>query len=127
MNKIKKAISLQADMLALFVKINAAQENIDLLNLAVNVLREKAERENPKPLTLEELQELIDSDEEDIAIWIKFIDDDNYFIRALLDWDGERGIFAIWHSGKNTADFPIEKNYGKTWLAYRTKPVLREE
>ena len=59
MNKIKKAISLQADMIALFVKINAAQENIDLLNLAVNALREKAERENPKLLTLDDLRDMV--------------------------------------------------------------------
>ena len=77
--------------------------------------------EEPKPLTLEELQELIDSDEEDSAIWVKDIEYD-HFTRALLDWDRDRGIFAIWHGDKDTSDFPIEKDYGKTWLAYRTKP-----
>ena len=72
-------------------------------------------------MTIEELQEFIDSDEEDNAIWIKDIEYD-HFTRALLDWDRDRRIFAIWHGDKNTSDFPIEKDYGKTWLAYRTRP-----
>lgn len=82
--------------------------------------------QNPQPLTIEELQEFIDSDEEDNAIWIKNMEYD-YFTRALLDWDRDRGIFAIWHGDKNTSDFPIEKDYGKTWLAYRTKPEGSEK
>lgn len=82
--------------------------------------------QNPQPLTIEELQEFIDSDEEDNAIWIKDMEYD-YFTRALLDWDRDRGIFAIWHGDKDTSDFPIEKDYGKTWLAYRTKPEGSEK
>lgn len=81
----------------------------------------EAAEQKPQPLTIEELQEFIDSDEEDNAIWVKDMKHD-YFTRALLDWDRDRGIFAIWHGDKDTSDFPIEKDYGKTWLAYRTKP-----
>lgn len=87
---------------------------------AIAAWNRRAEQ-NPQPLTIEELQEFIDFDEEDNAIWIKNMEYD-YFTRALLDWDRDRGIFAIWHGDKNTSDFPIEKDYGKTWLAYRTRP-----
>ena len=55
--------------------------------------------QKPQPLTIEELQEFIDSDEEDNAIWVKNMKRD-YFTRALLDWDRDRGIFAIWHGTK---------------------------
>ena len=108
-----------------------AQEFIDACHVALEALREKQERDTeakrmrteqkPQPLTIEELHEFIDSDEEDNAIWVKNMKHD-YFTRALLDWDRDRGIFAIWHGDKDTSDFPIEKDYGKTWLAYRTKP-----
>lgn len=106
--------------------------NIAALELALEALREKQERDTeakrsrteqkPQPLTIEELQEFIDSDEEDNAIWVQDMKYD-HFTRALLDWDVDRGIFAVWHGDENASDFPIEKDYGKTWLAYRTKPT----
>lgn len=120
MNELEKAIETIKRISDIDTRYHLGISNYDLLT-AIEALREKAERENPKPLTIEELQDFIDSDEEDNAIWIKDMEYD-YFTRALLDWDGERGIFAIWHGGKNESDFPIEKDYGKTWLAYRTRP-----
>ena len=112
------------------------ERQIAVQTYILEALREKAERDTeakrrrteqkPQPLTIEELQEFIDSDEEDSAIWVKDIEYD-HFTRALLDWDRDRRIFAIWHGDKDTSDFPIEKDYGKTWLAYRTKPEWSEE
>lgn len=69
-------------------------------------LREKAERENPKPLTLEELRQMdgepvwIDDWWEDSHGWELSMDASDYF-------DGERRT---------------EKEYGSIWVAYRHKP-----
>lgn len=128
MNRIKKAISLQADMLALFVKINAAQENIDLLNLAVNALREKAERENPQPLTVEELREMAERCE---PIYITRIDDETPIFRGNKIVGGVLDKAAVMNVADHLPFMAIygrnltlaESDYGKTWLAYRTKPT----
>ena len=81
--------------------------------MAIAALREKAEREDPKPLTLEELRQL-----EGQPVWIKA---KHYGIKAdvvriLGKEDGDAFIgFEINHRLQ-------ENGYGKTWIAYRHKP-----
>lgn len=88
----------------------------------INELENKlSEQENPEPLTLAELREMFDDADSDNAVWFKRADE-NYYTRALLDYDNERGIFAVWHGGTDQSNFPVEADYGKTWLTYRTKP-----
>lgn len=84
-------------------------------------LREYSERHNPKPLTLKRLQEIIESDKADNAIWVKEINS-SIWTRAILDYDNDRGIFAVWHGGEDQSDFYIEADYYKTWLAYDYPP-----
>lgn len=81
--------------------------------LAVEALREKAEREDPKPLTLEELRQM-DGD----PVWIiakhHVIYADVVKIQGKEDGDAFIG-FEINHRLQ-------ENGYGKTWLAYLHKP-----
>lgn len=84
--------------------------------LAETALREQAERENPKPLTLDELRQMdgepvwletgeVSIGEQICGSWEIFIGRESaiyYFTRR------KRGFFA--------------EHYGKTWLAYRSKP-----
>ena len=78
----------------------------EAMQMAIEVLREKAEREDPQPLTLEELRQMdgepvwIDDWWEDSHGWELSMDAEDYFI-------GER---------RTTTD------YGSIWVAYRHKP-----
>lgn len=67
------------------------------------------------PLTLDELREIYDGEQG--SIWIKF---GVVVMPAILDiYDGE--LMAIWSAlGKD--DALTEKNYRKTWFAYRRRP-----
>lgn len=73
---------------------------------AADAIREKLEREDPKPLTLEELRQMdgepvwIDDWWEDSHGWELSMDASDYF-------EGERRT---------------EKEYGSIWVAYRHKP-----
>lgn len=72
-----------------------------VFDMALEALREKAARENPEPLTLEELRQMIGE-----PVWCVPLDDKPQ--RAPM-WQiaGDR---MYWGS------------YGKTWIAYREKP-----
>lgn len=78
----------------------------EALTMAIDALKEKAERENPAPLTIEELRQMdgqpvwIDDWWEDSHGWELSMDAADYF-------DGERRT---------------EKEYGSIWIAYRHKP-----
>ena len=81
--------------------------------LAIAALREKAEREYPQPLTMEELRQM-----EGQPVWIKAKHYGIYadVVRILGKEDGDAFIgFEINHRLQ-------ENGYGKTWLAYRHKP-----
>lgn len=85
-------------------------------DIAIDVLREQEERENPTPLTLDELRQMdgepvwletgeVSIGEQICGSWEIFIGRESaiyYFTRR------KRGFFA--------------EHYGKTWLAYRSKP-----
>lgn len=76
--------------------------------------REQEERENPKPLTLDELMEMNEE-----PVWIKLFDRDEEFWVLRNEWVDARNpepliLFHMrWYS---------HADYGKTWLAYRSKP-----
>lgn len=78
----------------------------EAMQMGIDALREKAEREDPKPLTLEELRQMdgepvwIDDWWEDSHGWELSMDASDYF-------EGERRT---------------EKEYGSIWVAYRHKP-----
>ena len=69
--------------------------------------------ESNEPLTLDELWRIYDGCEG--PVWIKI---GRSCWPAILDtYDGE--LVAVWTAA---VDFCHEKDYGKTWLAYRQKP-----
>ena len=81
--------------------------------MAIAALREKAEREDPRPLSLKEMRQM-----DGEPVWIKA---DHY------------GVFAdvVKISGRDDGDnfvgvklcYRLQENgYGKTWIAYRHKP-----
>lgn len=85
------------------------------MDVALSALREQLERDNPKLLTLDELEAM-----EELAIWVKPICD---------DWKDDEPWMALivngprrsWAYSKNHTTVYFE-DYGKVWLAYRNKP-----
>lgn len=78
----------------------------------IQALQEKAERENPQPLTFEELREMVGE-----PVWVE----DLSKVPGRGGWcsvgmDGDAYIPWVSHWWYEIND------YGETWLAYRTKP-----
>jgi hypothetical protein len=94
--------------------INMSTDRWKELNIAIQALQEKQEREKNEPLTLEQLK-LMDGK----PVWIE-ADTIN----------GRRNEYrVIVHCGSNCTEFVCSfshtlpnNEYGKTWLAYRHKP-----
>lgn len=83
---------------------------VAILELTLEALREKADRENPAPLTVEELRQ-----HEGLPVFlvIENVDVKNW---AIIDFAGdERTRFQNGFRLSNEV-------YGKTWTAYRNKP-----
>lgn len=92
-------------------------------DIPIDRLREKQEREENKPLTLEQLREMVDSDECGVHIWVlKTVS--RSVVSALTDVTCPDGVVAIWNA--NATENFKEKDYGKTWLAYRHKPAKED-
>lgn len=84
---------------------------------ALAALREKQERENPKPLTLDELTHIaLNHGEYGRHIWVEEIADRDVMAAVTDLCDGE--VCALW--GINQAW--RGRDYGKTWRAYLYKP-----
>lgn len=87
------------------------------LELAVVALREKAEREEPRPLTLEELQEMIGEPVYVISPrrsrW--------YIVHSFHSPDVVGGCFILTGVSSAKEHFPFSE-CGSIWKAYRHKP-----
>jgi hypothetical protein len=83
-------------------------------NLIIEALKEKAERENPKPLTIEELKKEF-KDNYNGWLWCKFLSHDGLWENSLSYDDGWRRIRAL-TKWANTI------TYSKKWLAYKYEP-----
>ncbi|MBO5953304.1 MAG: hypothetical protein J6Q53_04190 [Oscillospiraceae bacterium] len=81
----------------------------DAMQMAIEALREKAEREDPKPLTIEELRDMIGE-----PIYIVHSHNGN-------EWQIFTGYndCSFWSMGES---FYLNCRYGKGWIAYRHKP-----
>ena len=84
-------------------------EALEAVRLSVIALREKLERENPKPLTLDELRQM-----DGEPVWITFCSPQDV-------WPGH---WRIWH----TCEYQEREleAYDKVWQAYRRKPDMEE-
>ena len=84
-------------------------ESVEAARITLEAVREKAEREDPKPLTLEELRQM-----DGEPVW--------------MAWPDKRIKAKWWIVGNhewNVMEFddPImAKRYGSVWVAYRYKP-----
>jgi hypothetical protein len=90
-----------------------------MFEIAATALREKAEREDPQPLTLQEVLEIND------PVWLEYKEGSRLYWNS--DWaQVTKGItpsrVAIWWFGNECEETPRIEDYGKTWLAYRHKP-----
>lgn len=85
----------------------------EAMQMAKAALREKAERENPQPLTLEELRQM---DRE--PVWIK-ADHYGLFADVVKIRGREDGDCFV---GVKICYWLQENGYSKTWIAYRHKP-----
>ena len=129
MNEIKKAIeTLQGECGCVELDLSnsnageKAQEFAEACHIAVQALHEKAERENPKPLTIDELREMNGE-----PVWVMVVDH-KVFADKDDDFDGwgmcRKSWARLWDKERADlihVDYDFE-DYGKKWLAYRTKP-----
>ena len=77
--------------------------------MGADAIRAQQERENPKPLTLDELRQM-----DGELVWVQSPGVPEYGRWAIVEGVGENCLFL--HD-----DFTCH-DYGKTWLAYRQKP-----
>lgn len=87
--------------------------------LLATALQEQAERENPKPLTLEEIENLIEQ-----PIWIDtgeiLIAEQIVGYYEILERITEEPVKVFWFTRRVRG--LLADDYGKTWLAYKYRP-----
>ena len=98
--------------------------NMDFAKITLEALREKAERDNPKPLIYEELLQMNNE-----VVWFEVLDksdNENPCESAwskvwVADWMPPPVVY-FWLFGNECELEPTPKNYGRTWICYRHKP-----
>lgn len=84
-----------------------------MFEVAISALRAQQERENPKPLTLDELRQM-----DGEPVWMQPNSPPKCGKWAIVAGvDTEYGEKTLYLEGDFTC-----RDYGKTWLAYRHKP-----
>lgn len=91
------------------------QMHPETLVLALDALRAQHERENPQPLTLEELRQMLG---EPIFIKRKYEAVGHW---KILDSYGKCSITEETFNFSDE-DFEFSKNYGRVWISYRYPP-----
>ena len=83
---------------------------------AVSALRAQREQQPNAPLTLDELREM-----DGEPVWVVCLNPERYY-KPPVGWriieKSIVGTFGVWYDSSCFA----ERDYGKTWLAYRQKP-----
>lgn len=76
----------------------------------------------PKALTIKQLYDIaLNECYDDLHIWVKILNN-NHVTPAIIDILDRTGIVAVWCATTSKDEWLIEKDYGKTWLAYVSKP-----
>lgn len=94
----------------------------EAMQMAKVALREKAEREDHKPLTLEELWQMNGE-----AVWLEILNGGEFWLPDDSTWAEvkahkfQKGV-EFWLFGSEEELDPNNENYGKTWICYRHKP-----
>lgn len=99
--------------------------SFETIDTAIAALHEKLLRDEPKPLTVEELIALAEN-EEGFGVHIWVIEEKTKYVYAALTDITEQGVVAIWSAHEKKYAFN-QSNYGKTWLAYATEPEGERE
>lgn len=90
------------------------KKKYEAIDCSISALRDRIARQNPKLLTLDELREM-----DGEPVWIKF------FSRTSKTgkWEGLAIVDTRFESQDFLGDHHLKFIfYGKSWLAYRTKP-----
>ncbi|WP_040663668.1 hypothetical protein [Oscillibacter ruminantium] len=94
------------------------EDTLDALDAAISALRDRIARQNPRPLTLQELQKMAGE-----PVYVQHIispasnrDDGEWLILKSCQPDISQPYVAFKDSGL------CVYYYGQSWLAYRTKP-----
>lgn len=87
-------------------------------HIALQALKEKVERDNPKPLTVNEITHIIENTEDNICIYVRCLET-GFVAPAILDTYKNQYV-AIWCSDKE--DWYYLKDYGTKWVAYDYPP-----
>lgn len=94
---------------------------MDAEQMAIEALREKAEREDPQPLTFEELLQM-----DGEPVWLHTITDPRPYRCGLIFVqvaEIRTAMYcAFWAFGNECEIDRSPDEYGKTWIAYRHKP-----
>lgn len=92
--------------------------------IALSALRAKQKRENPKPLTVDELKECVGK-----PVWIQYISvkyHDNGETELIEVKSVDDDLFEFWHFGDECESELSTQHYEKTFLIYDHKPKERE-
>jgi hypothetical protein len=81
----------------------------EMFEIAAAALREKAERDDPKPLTIDELKKMIGE-----PVWVQGPGQPEYGRWAIVEDAFGNSLYLL-------NDYTCH-DIGKTWLAYRHKP-----
>ncbi len=85
---------------------------------AIAALRAQQERENPRPLTLDELREMVKK-----PIWIEFIHkSESSQYRIVRGFSGNDILFEEYDKEFGPYKSAYLGHYGNVWRAYRHKP-----
>lgn len=116
-----------ADILGMAVTFNGcgrctSDELREAVRLAAAALQEKAEREDPKPLTLDELWQMNGE-----AVWMEILNGGEFWMPQYSSWVEVKACnyqksVEFWLFGSEEELDPNPNNYGKTWICYRHKP-----
>lgn len=127
---LMRADKMIADLTAecSMLRLQNSAKDIEIANLKGQLEAEKEERENPEALTIEELREMAERCE---PIYITRIDDETPIFRGNKIVGGVLDKAAVMNVADHLPFMAIygrnltlaESDYGKTWLAYRTKPI----
>jgi len=111
-NEIEKAINCLSTFIKTLEHYEAQEEETKAMKIAIQALREKLERENPKPLTLEEVIEMPGE-----PVWCCYEKENKEIVTdCRLVSRGAFGCIGI------DEKYLLFREYGVKWLAYRYEP-----
>lgn len=104
---------------AAVVAIRAYALATDNMELA-NDLFDWVGRDKNYPLSIEEMQQMVESDFESGHIWIWDVNA-KFSMPAIVDYHSELGVCGIYGAGEIEY---TEESYGKNWIAYLKRPYV---